>query len=211
MKMSYRGFVYESVEFPTSISVNGATRPTLNSRGGRIYPTIEGIENFWKWFGNSKTVDSSGRPNVYYHGTARTGIRSFSGDRGYAGHFALDPKFAEDFANSRHADAIDSGTDVEYGDAATIYPVYLKCERIFNIYDKADRESIGLYDDSEAYGYEDVENFKNEIVNAGYDSTFDFEHGTPEITGIAVVNANQIKSLHGNNGSFSTDDDIAKE
>lgn len=26
-------------------------------------------DNFWLWFGNSKTIDSKGNPIIYYHGT----------------------------------------------------------------------------------------------------------------------------------------------
>lgn len=201
----------ESENFPESINVAGKTRPTRNSRGGKIYSTIEGITNFWNWFGDSKTVDSSGRPIVYFHGTARTGIGEFTGDRGYAGHFTEKPEFAEDFANSRYADAVDNGTDIEYGDAATIYPVYLKCMNIFNFYDQSQRHKIGVYDDQEQYGYDDVENFRNEIVKAGFDSAYDYEHSDGEITGIAVVNANQIKSATGNAGTFSNEGHITKE
>lgn len=203
--------IFESVNFPETINVNGKNRPTRNSRGGKIYSTVEGITNFWKWFGDSKTVDASGRPIVYFHGTARIGIGEFSGDRGYAGHFTDKPDFAEDFANARYADSVDNGTDIEYGDAANIYPVYLKCLNIFNIYDQAQRHKIGLYDDIGSYDYTDIENFKDNIVKAGFDSAYDFEHGTNEITGIAVVNSNQIKSATGNTGSFSDEAHITKE
>lgn len=45
-------------------------KPTKNNLGQLIHPTEEGIRNFWRWFGNSKTVDSSGRPIVCYHATS---------------------------------------------------------------------------------------------------------------------------------------------
>jgi hypothetical protein len=34
--------------------------------------TREALENFWRWFGDSKVVDASGRPLVLYHGTGTT-------------------------------------------------------------------------------------------------------------------------------------------
>ncbi|MFK5282621.1 hypothetical protein ACI3PL_23960, partial [Lacticaseibacillus paracasei] len=34
-----------------TIKINGVDRPTTNSEGKAIYPTQEGISNFWKWFG----------------------------------------------------------------------------------------------------------------------------------------------------------------
>lgn len=59
-------------DIPSSISVNGKSRPTLNSNGNLIANTEEAIVNFWKWFGDSKVVDSKGRPLVLYHGTRST-------------------------------------------------------------------------------------------------------------------------------------------
>ncbi|QOJ19473.1 MAG: PLxRFG domain-containing protein [Gammaproteobacteria bacterium] len=52
-----------------TITIDGIDRPTRNSNGKPIYPTVEGIRNFWKWFGDSRVVDDQGRPLVVYHGT----------------------------------------------------------------------------------------------------------------------------------------------
>ncbi len=54
-----------------TIVVDGQARPTKTSTGTLIYPTEEGVKNFWRWFGNSVFVDENGRPLVMYHGTAR--------------------------------------------------------------------------------------------------------------------------------------------
>lgn len=54
---------------PEKIPVDGRKRPTTDSEGRQIHPTQEGVEQFWRWFGKSKTVDSEGRPIVFYHGT----------------------------------------------------------------------------------------------------------------------------------------------
>lgn len=53
----------------TEIEVDGVMRSTLNSDGRPIHPTVEGVRNFWRWFGDSKVVDAQGRPLVVYHGT----------------------------------------------------------------------------------------------------------------------------------------------
>lgn len=53
-----------------TIEVDGQDRPTRTSKGTLIYPTEEGVRNFWRWFGNSVFVDEDGRPLVMYHGTA---------------------------------------------------------------------------------------------------------------------------------------------
>lgn len=54
---------------PSTITIDGIERPTINSEGKPIHPTEEGVRNFWKWFGDSKVVDGQGRPLVVYHGT----------------------------------------------------------------------------------------------------------------------------------------------
>lgn len=52
-----------------TIEVDGVTRSTTNSKGNPIAATKEGLENFWRWFGDSKVVDADGNPLVVYHGT----------------------------------------------------------------------------------------------------------------------------------------------
>lgn len=56
-------------EIPDTITVDDKERPTRNSKGQLIHGTRKGIENFWKWFGDSKVVDEQGRPIAMYHGT----------------------------------------------------------------------------------------------------------------------------------------------
>ena len=53
---------------PSTVLVNGKHRPTTNADGDLIHPTLEGVLNFWKWFGNSRTT-VGGHPQVFYHGT----------------------------------------------------------------------------------------------------------------------------------------------
>lgn len=52
-----------------TIVVDGVERSTTNSEGQPIAPTQQALENFWRWFGDSKVVDGQGRPRVVYHGT----------------------------------------------------------------------------------------------------------------------------------------------
>jgi hypothetical protein len=50
-------------DLPTTITVDGVERPTTNSNGKPIHPTVEGVRNFWRWFGSgSKVTDEQGRP-----------------------------------------------------------------------------------------------------------------------------------------------------
>lgn len=187
---------------PDTIDVDGRQRPTRNSRGRLIYPTLEGIQNFWKWFGDSKTVDAKGRPVVFTHGTANVDIDVFEGNRGYAGHFAVKPKISNEWAKYRHRDAVDSGSDVEYGDAATTYPVYLRCLSLFDLSNASDCARVGIKSSGD---YADVEDSNSQRIRAaGYDSSLDYEYGIGKpSTGIAVFSPNQIKSATGNNGNFN--------
>ena len=73
-----------------TVVVDGVERTVFNSEGRPIHPTVEGVRNFWRWFGDSKVVDAEGRPLVVYHKT-RADIEKFDKDKigasdyGYAG------------------------------------------------------------------------------------------------------------------------------
>lgn len=84
-----------------SIDVDGVQRPTLNSDGNPIHPTEDGTRAFWKWFGDSKTVDAEGRPQVLYHGTPSTDpITEFKANQGKI-YFSDSRKVAEDYTAKR--------------------------------------------------------------------------------------------------------------
>ena len=91
-----------SEEIPDTISIDGVSRPTHNSKGFLIHPTTQGIENFWRWFGDSKVVDASGKPDVVYHGVGSAGtFKEFRKDligssSGNDGHFGKGFYFSED-------------------------------------------------------------------------------------------------------------------
>lgn len=68
----------ESSTLPTTITIDGQERPTTNSKGQSIASTREGVENFYRWFGDSKVVDEEGRPAVVYH----DGRPDFTGIKG---------------------------------------------------------------------------------------------------------------------------------
>lgn len=194
-------------DIPEHIEVDGKQRPTRNSSGRLIYPTLKGIENFWRWFGDSKLVDKRGRPCTFLHGTASTDINTFKGDRGFSGHFTECPMMANEYADRRDEDARNSGTDRDYGDAANVYIVYLKATTIFDARVPAMWESIGVAPNTVYAHYECIEQHYK-AIGQKYDSAFDFEDdeededGNVTATGIAVFSPNQIKSALGNNGNF---------
>jgi hypothetical protein len=79
-----------------SVEVDGVDRPTTDSRGRPIFSTLDGIKNFWRWFGDSVFVDDKGRPMVMYHGTA-VDIEEFIPKQANAIFITPQVKFAADF------------------------------------------------------------------------------------------------------------------
>jgi hypothetical protein len=197
MKLYYKNFLYESIGIPETIEVGGIMRSTRNSIGRLIYHSLEGIENFWRWFGDSEVVDDSGRPIICYHGTnadfSEFDISHFGkNDSGWYGKgFYFTPStdfiFAEDAVSSQG-----------FGYANEM-PVYLKIK-------------------NPVYGYAYAEQGSNLVgssINRGGDGViirYDPGHNKEyEIAEIVIISPNQIKSATGNSGSFSSSLDITKE
>lgn len=93
---------------PATIDIDGVQRSTVNSNGQPLAQTEEGVRSFWRWFGDSRVVDSEGRPLVVYHGTpsdfdAFSGAflgkvtRSTSSKSGF--FFASTPRTAQSYAD----------------------------------------------------------------------------------------------------------------
>jgi hypothetical protein len=109
------------------IEVDGVSRPRFNSNGDPIHSTEEGIRNFWKWFGDSKLIDTQGRPRVFYHGTDANFTEFSTSTIGQAQDGKLFAGAGFYFADNQH-DA--SG----YG--ANVMATYLKSERLLDMRDK---------------------------------------------------------------------------
>lgn len=187
---------------PQTITVDGVERPTVDASGKRIHETTDGLIEFWRWFGDSQTVDEHGRPVVYYHGrhnlTGKTtlpeGIDEFAAGRGREGTIGG----AERSGGSIHADGIWFASqqeaneyaladEVEPGvvvDESSVYPVYLRVES---------PEQMGWADAR----YETVD----AVLERGNDSVHVLENGN-----IVVFDPAQVKSAVGNVGTFSPDD-----
>lgn len=56
---------------PESIEVDGQQRSTRDASGRLIAANADAIRNFWRWFGDSRAVDSAGRPIPLFHGTGK--------------------------------------------------------------------------------------------------------------------------------------------
>ena len=104
-----------------TININGKERPVFNSEGNRIAKSEKALRAFYKWFGDSKVVDSKGRPRVMYHGTNASfdtfDIEKFgktdSGHYGKGFYFEMRRAFAKSYGKK-------------------VMKVYLKANNIFN-------------------------------------------------------------------------------
>lgn len=214
--MMYCGFIYESVEIPEVIEVDGKSRSTRNSKGDPIHPTLDGITAFWRWFGDSKAVDVKGNPLVLYHGSYDDfdefqlpwdrddydpDENSYADD-GYAGgnlgigfYFTSTRKYAETF-----------GRPKEY---------YIKIQSLYDLTDEANIEAFQQRFDEEReeldYGAQ------GEVVDMimkenRYDGVYGqgvggLSHGADEWK---IMNGNQAK-LVSNSGAFSNTPKVATE
>lgn len=122
------------------ITIGGKQRPTHNSNGDLIYPTVQGIVNFYKWFGNSKVVDSQGRPLVVYHGSGTKELFDiFNNGQGRAGSklyigsywFTDNYKMAQSYANVYERDYVTGYQSDKIIDKNPIYAGYLRIVKPF--------------------------------------------------------------------------------
>lgn len=194
-----------------TISVDGADRPTTNSEGQPIHSTDDGIRNFWRWFGDSKVVDASGKPLVVYHGSPdarfiqEDGVfksqneRWGMGEGGGAFWFAKDRSVANTYADDRRA------FDYQRAEPDVI-PGYLKLENplIVDAGGKAWREAQSrgktrdVIDEARENGNDGV------IIRNVRDNYNSVESGRNEraTDTYVVFDSTQIKSATDNTGAF---------
>lgn len=195
--MRAREFIEHENRIPEYIDVDGVSRTTTNSNGKLIHQTKEGIENFWKWFGDSKIVDKQGRPLVCYHKTTED-FDAFSdekhgkNDYGYAGKgFYFMPFPLQGFT---------------YGNITM--PVYLSIQNPYiRTNDNWEDSDVDPYNWIPKQGFENRHQaaiqWTNLIKKAGYDGFRDIAgDGNGEIV---AFSAHQIKSVSGNVGTYSRD------
>jgi len=211
-----------------TINVDGVERPTTNSTGQLIHQTEDGIRNFWKWFGDSKVVDSEGRPLVVYHGTKADFSEFKKGDVGF--HLGTKPQ----------AESIIKRLEYAEGEPKVI-PAYLRIENLVRLPDIGfgvpgqtvsslqeegyiTKEQAKNIRDEMAIAYIDKgtlkakqEALRNELLKLGIDGIIYLNTGEPNTEfekgdarryddSFIALSPNQIKSAIGNQGSFSPED-----
>jgi hypothetical protein len=184
-----------------TVMVDGKERTVFNSNGKPIHPTVEGVQNFWKWFGESKVVDAEERPLVVYHGSDRQideFMQSATGELGRGMYFTKDKKEALDYAYGKR------------GDSQIVHEVYLKVDNPIKIknatkdlWDKYSKK--GESDDVMTRAIQAKEH--DGIALTTPEFKYDIFKRKNQKTGknrehIVVWLPNQIKSATGNYGSF---------
>jgi len=116
------------------ITIDGVERSTVNSNGQKIAQTKEGLENFWRWFGDSKVVDEDGKPLVVYHGT-NADFEAF--DKGKVGSATDMGMLGKGFYFGKEITAQHYGNNV--------LSVYLRMENPLNIDNYTSKEELADY------------------------------------------------------------------
>ncbi len=106
-----------------TITINGQEKTVYNSNGDRIAKSKEALENFYRWFGDSKVVDEQGRPLVVYHGT---NAKFDTFDKEKIGGAHDQGFYGRGFYFSRN-----KGEAGSYG--SKVMPVYLKINNPFDL------------------------------------------------------------------------------
>jgi hypothetical protein len=196
---------------PLLVQVDGVDRPTRNSLGKPIHPTVEGIQNFWRWFGESKAVDAQGRPLVLYHGSPD--LRFMKADaifksqrdrtgfgRTEAAHwFSADLRTAKSYSDPRRAfdyQGAEEGIIEAY--IKIIDPLVVNAAgQEWQTAQRTGRTS-DVIEDARAAGSDGViiENVRDDYNNG---------RATRPTRTFTVFSSTQIKSATGNTGAFSPD------
>lgn len=196
---------------PEKIIVDGVERHTRNSNGQLIHPTRKGIENFWKWFGDSKVVDKEGKPLVVYHGT-NADFEEFKFNRSYgSGDSQL--YFGKGFYFTNDRESADSYSNY---DSNKTMSVYLKIEEPYISKDSRHSNPWTQYSFRQDLGLSTTREIQPYLMGKGHDGVI-HESGEPnysekngegdvDYNEYVVFSPTQIKSATGNNGNFDPDD-----
>lgn len=177
-----------SAILPPTVIVDGKSKPTLNSAGLPIAGSVDHVVNFWSWFGDSKAVDTAGRPKVFYHGTDKDIAVFRASPRGNLGSGI--------YLTDSRAEAESYTHDVysypNHTTGGNVVPLYAK---IVNPY---------VWTDDDSYEVDSVAHQVKVARNRGHDSvTYSKRRG--KVTHCVVFSPYQLKSAVGNSGRFNPD------
>lgn len=133
-----------------------------NELGEFIHSTLEGIINFWKWFGDLKTIDSKGRPKVFYH-QSQTKIHSEFKTKGIKRPSYSQAKEGIYFSDDKNV------TEAKYkkNDKGQLVSAYLKIE---NPLDLGSNDAMYFNGDKVQYAKIVTSNFKKSMAGEKEDA-----------------------------------------
>jgi len=213
--MKFRQVYFMEDSLPDFVEVSGKKQPTKNELGEFISSSIEGIINFWKWFGDSKTIDSKGRPKVFYH-QSQTKISEFFKTKGIKRPTYSQAKEGIYFSDDKNV------TEAKYkkNDKGQLVSAYLKIENPLNL---GTNDAMYFNGDKVQYAKIVTANFKKSMAGEKEDADPDIilytiskkasnwlsKNGYDGLIGadgehkeIVVFNPAQIKATN-NSGNFS--------
>lgn len=202
----------------------------VNSEGQQITATKQGVDNFWRWFGDSAAKDKKGRPLVLYHST-NADFEAFE-----AGRSTINSTTFGDVETQRHGifSSPDKKFSQEYlrkGDGQNVMQIYASIQNPIDLREGINGEDLNAI--IEAHGNDGLlthrdfnyvdpyetwtffdgdfgERFVAAAKAAGFDGAIMFEAGPDDnkpATTYVAFDANQIKSATGNLGTFNPEDD----
>ncbi len=156
-------------------------------------PRLDQVDTpaFRRWFGDSKVVDSSGKPLVVYHGTT-SDIEKFQSKAAMTGwdiqnngiYFTADPGYADAYARGK-------GSEKGNREGSNLVPVYLSIQNPLVI--EPNESDFDKRFSSSYYSPDAV----RELKAQGYDGVINYA-----LDEFVVFDATQVKSAIGNNGQF---------
>lgn len=176
--------------------------------------------------GYSVLREASGKPKVFYHGSAES-FNEFKPEYGIdsggrAVFFSSDPDLAEDFAWSRYDAIGDEPFDDGSIPGAQVYPVFLRAKNVFDHWNSRHVKAVatslkamggkeqgqvsevnrlaGLIADGD-YGVLENPQVIDAMKDAGFDAFFVKESQSHSFDNVAVFDPTQIKSIF-NKGTF---------
>jgi hypothetical protein len=175
-----------------TVTVDGKEYSVFNSDGKPIHPTVEGVRNFVRWFGDDGATDKQGRPLVLYHGTI--GNISFSNSR--TTWFSTSKEIAETYGHSLNSFYIKQGRS-EYVDGRN---------RSWDDidYQGAIYSTDTLAENAKSTGYDSL-HIQNVIDSAADEASSN--RGTASDIYVTFGGSAQFKSASDNDGGFDSDNE----
>ena len=205
------GQAFSRSAMPATIEVDGKTRSTMNSNGQPIHPTLDGVRNFWKWFGDSKVVDAEGKPLVVYHGSSRD-IEIFAAGADEAGQSNGNRTGAWGSYFTPSAAEASIYAEIAGGDGPqNVVPVYLAIRNpyVMNRAEWGKHSQRTAKAATTAEGRADAKAVRAGIEALGHDGIVIRDRGFNDEW--VAFSPTQIKSATGNNGDFDgTNPDIRR-